>query len=355
METPTTPLLNKIKPSILRKAVTIAMRAKRMVMVYGPPGIGKSSQIAQLAEEFNMMLLDIRLSQIDSSELNGFPVLEGPKADYKPFAMFPLEGEPLPLDENGKEMAGWILFLDEFNASEESTQKAAYKIALDRYVGMNQLHSRCLVIGAGNREEDNALIEEASSAMVSRQIHLELMSDPDSFLMWANKNKLDYRVTGYIERNPAKLNTFNPAIQNAERTYPCERTWHFASDCIINGGGDLDDPAIRALIAGSIGSGPAMDFINWTKVFNDLPTIDEIMASPDSAKLPEEPGARFAIAGYISSHATKHNFESLLTYMERLPVEYQVVMFKYLNPRDPSLVLLPISVEWLSKHGEKIF
>lgn len=347
--------LHKVKPKVLRTALAIAMKAKRMVMIYGPPGIGKSSHIHAIAKEYNCKLIDLRISQIDSCDLNGFPNLSGEKADYKPFAMFPLAGDPLPVDENGKEMNGWILFLDEMNAGEIPTTKASYKVALDRQVGMYDLHERCLVVAAGNREEDNALIEESSEAMVSRQIHLELLSDPDYWLMWANGDGLDYRVTGYIERNPMKLNTFNPAVQNAEMTYPCERTWHFVSDMLTHSDGDLDNPAVRALIAGCIGSGPAMDFINWTKVFNDIPTIQEIVASPETANLPDEPGHRFAIAGYISSHATEYNFEALLKYVGRLPVEYQVVMFKYLHPRAPDLILLPCSVNWLAEHGDKIF
>ena len=346
--------LHKVKPNILKESITIAMKARRMVMIYGPPGIGKSAVVAEISNDFNMKLIDLRLSQIESSDLNGFPDLSGEKADYKPFAMFPLAGDPLPLDENGKEMNGWTLFLDEFNAAERPTQKAAYKVALDRMIGGLALHDRCLVIGAGNREEDNALIEEQSSAMVSRLIHLELLSDAPSWLMWANKAHLDYRVTGYIERNPMKLNTFNPAVQSVEMTYPCERTWHFVSD-MLKYGTDIDSPAVRALIAGSIGSGPALDFLNWLKVFEELPSINDIVQEPNTAKLPEEAGAKFAVAGYISSHADEFNFEALLTYMTRMPLEYCVVMMRYLHPRNPSLILMPCATEWLQENGELIF
>ena len=330
------------------------MKAKRMIMIYGPPGIGKSAIVAEVAKSYNMKLVDVRLSQLDSCDLNGFPMIDGERASYKPMSIFPLKGDPLPKDENGNELAGWILFLDEFNAAELPTQKAGYKVSLDRYVGEQELHERCLVIGAGNREQDNALIEEQSSATISRIIHVELLSDADSWLLWANANNIDYRITGYIERNKQKLNTFNPLMQSPEAMYPCERTWHFASDMLLHGG-DVDSPEVKALIAGSIGSGPALEFLNWIKVFQDFPTIEEIVASPSNAKLPEEASAMFAVAGYISSHANEFNFEALLKYMKRLGVEYQVVMFKYLHPRDPSLILMPCSTEWLQEHGELIF
>jgi hypothetical protein len=345
--------INVVAPSLLKACIPIAMKTKRMLYISGPPGIGKSAMVAQAAKTYNMKLIDIRLSQLDSCDLNGFPTIGDQKATYTPMAMFPLETDPLPIDENGKEMAGWFLFMDEFNAGERPTQKAAYKVSLDKMHGDHKIHNRCLIIGAGNREEDNALVEEMGSATQTRMIHLELVSTPPEWLIYANKMKFDYRVTTYLQQNPMKLNTFDPNVETQEHTFPCERTWHFVSDLLKHC--EIDSPEAKALIAGAIGSGPALEFLNWTAVFDKLPSIEEITTSPTTALLPEETGALFSLAGMLSSHATLTNLDALVTYMGRTPLEYQVVCFKYMNARDSSLFLQPILATWLIEHGERIF
>jgi len=43
------------------------------VMLWGPPGIGKSQMVAQVAVEQNVDVIDIRLSQMEPSDLRGIP------------------------------------------------------------------------------------------------------------------------------------------------------------------------------------------------------------------------------------------------------------------------------------------
>ena len=43
------------------------------VMLWGPPGVGKSQMVAQVAETNNIPVIDIRLSQMEPSDLRGIP------------------------------------------------------------------------------------------------------------------------------------------------------------------------------------------------------------------------------------------------------------------------------------------
>ena len=43
------------------------------VMIWGPPGVGKSQLVSQVAEKHDRMLIDIRLSQMEPSDLRGIP------------------------------------------------------------------------------------------------------------------------------------------------------------------------------------------------------------------------------------------------------------------------------------------
>ena len=50
--------------------ITAAIKAKVVPMLKGSPGIGKSQIIWQIAAAYNLMVIDLRLSQCDPTDLN---------------------------------------------------------------------------------------------------------------------------------------------------------------------------------------------------------------------------------------------------------------------------------------------
>ena len=76
--------------------VTMAMKAKLVSMIHGDPGIGKSDIVKAIAKQFKLFLIDIRLSQCDPTDLNGFPYFKpgDKRATYVPLDMFPLTDTP---------------------------------------------------------------------------------------------------------------------------------------------------------------------------------------------------------------------------------------------------------------------
>jgi MoxR-like ATPase len=60
----------KVKPSQLKELLTDALLAGVVPMVSSSPGMGKSSIAQQIADEYDLELIDIRLAQCDPTELN---------------------------------------------------------------------------------------------------------------------------------------------------------------------------------------------------------------------------------------------------------------------------------------------
>jgi MoxR-like ATPase len=50
--------------------ITTAMKAKLVTMISGDPGIGKSAIVHDIAEQYKLELVDVRLSQCDPTDLN---------------------------------------------------------------------------------------------------------------------------------------------------------------------------------------------------------------------------------------------------------------------------------------------
>ncbi len=92
------------------------------VMIWGAPGIGKSSIVAQIAQECDLDFVDVRLSQLAPTDLRGLPVAENGISKWYP---------PEFLPRNGK----GILFLDELNMAPPAMQGVAQQLILDRRVG----------------------------------------------------------------------------------------------------------------------------------------------------------------------------------------------------------------------------
>lgn len=328
-------------PVTFKKAkdlVTKNIIAKIVPFLRGSPGVGKSSMIQEIANEFELKLIDFRLSQADPTDLSGFPTITpGGTASYVPMDIFPLENTPFPINAaTGQPYKGWLLFFDEFNSAGLAVQKATYKVILDRMIGQHHLHKNVAIVCAGNLETDNAITSKLSTAMQSRLAHIELTKDNHKeWLQWAGAAHIDYRITSFINFKPDILNAFKP--DHAEYTFPCQRTWEFVSRLIVN------EPSLSAvdhaaLIAGVIGEGAAHEFIGFTQVFNQLPDINDILANPKTAKLPTDPSSTFAVTGLLANHADATNAQAIIGYASRLPTEFTMLAMTDACRRNPQFV-----------------
>ena len=115
------------------------------LMIWGAPGIGKSSVVQMVAQQHDLDLIDLRISQLAPTDLRGLPVPENNKAKWYPPEFLPTEGKG-------------ILFLDEINMAPPAIQGIAQQLILDRRVGSYEVPEGWFIWGAGNRKEDFASV-----------------------------------------------------------------------------------------------------------------------------------------------------------------------------------------------------
>lgn len=322
------------------------LRAQLVPMLLGSPGIGKSGLAHQLAAEYNLQLIDLRLAQCDPTDLAGFPSLEGGRADYLPMRHFPIKGDPLP---PGKD--GWLLLLDEITSAPAAIQAASYKLILDRMVGSHPLHERCLMMAAGNRETDGAIVETMSTALQSRLVHLDLTVDMDQWIDWATEHQIDHRITDFVKFKPDQLYTFR--ADHTDHTYACPRTWEFANRLMTDQ--DLFDPIMVPVLSGTISEGVAREFITFCRIYQDLPTIPQIMARPKELVVPEEPSILFALTGTLAHHINTTNATALMQFIDRLPMEFQVVCLRETVRRHRELISHVALQSWIQRWARELF
>lgn len=321
------------------------IRAKLVPMLVGSPGCGKSQIIYQIAKDYNLKVIDLRLAQCDPTDLAGFPTVEGGKSDYVPMKHFPVEGDPVPAG-----YSGWLLFLDELTSAPPAIQAAAYKLILDRQVGSHNLHKNVAIVAAGNLETDNAIVQPMSTALQSRLSHLELIVDPKEWNEWAATNGIDHRITDYIKFKPGQLYTFSP--DHTDKTYACPRTWEFANRVLqVTTDGA---PERLPMLAGTLSEGVAREFTTFCKIYADLPKVAQIVNNPDAVKVPQEPSILFALTGSLAHNATAENMDQLMKFINRLPVEFQVVTMRETIQRNKTMMSHPAVRTWIANSATNI-
>ncbi|MBL63432.1 MAG: ATPase [Opitutae bacterium] len=263
------------------------------VMIWGAPGIGKSTIVATVAEDQKIDRVDLRLSQLAPSDLRGLPV---PEKETRTANWYPPDF--LPREGSG------ILFLDEINMAPPVVQGIAQQLVLDRKVGNYELPTGWHVWAAGNRKEDRAAVFDFSSALANRFLHLEIDPDFDSFRDWGIHEGVDDRILSFLALRVALLHKMDSNSPN----WPSPRTWAKA-DVLLKA--DLD-------ISPAVGNAAASEFRAYLEIFDQLPNIDLILNGQGEAlDFPSEPSRRYAVTYGLGARAKKkahilHSFSWLV-------------------------------------------
>lgn len=236
-------------------------------MIWGAPGIGKSSIVAQIAELHDLEVIDLRLSQLAPTDLRGLPVAENGLAKWFPPEFLPNTGKG-------------ILFLDEINMASPAMQGIAQQLILDRQVGTYRVPEGWFVWAAGNRKSDRAAVFEMPSALANRFIHLDLVVDLDSFKSWGLRNGISEEILAFLSFRPALLHS----LDAKSVAWPSPRSW-FMADRL---------KSLDLSIETAVGIGPCEEFNAFCAVYDTLPDLELILSGQGKVKFPIEPSARYA-------------------------------------------------------------
>jgi hypothetical protein len=332
-----------LKPSELSEALITSIKIKRPAFVSGPPGVGKSRIIAATAASIGYELRDIRASLLDPVDLRGLPIVHGGRAKWAAPEWWPTNESVAA----GLAKEFGVIFWDELNAAPQSTQTAAYQAILDRRLGEAVLADGWAQIAAGNRLVDRAAAQRMSRALANRFVHIEAKSDLGDWCTWAFSAGVMPMVIAFLKFRPDMLNS-DP--DPAAMAFCTPRSWEFVSDIMKS----KPAPMVEyALIEGAVGEAAAQQAYAYFKLFRTLPNIDAILLNPAKAPVPaaDDPATRWAVAFALSSRADANNWSRIITYLERMPEEYNVLAVRAAVGRDAALASTVEFNEWGTRHA----
>ena len=249
----------------------------RPVFIWGAPGIGKSALVEKFAEDVGLPCVSLLGSQLAPEDIIGIPQIRGNVSEFLPPKMIARE-DP------------YVLFLDELNACSQEVQKAFYSLIYERRVGEYHLPEGSIVIGAGNRAQDSAIVKMMSSALINRMFHVQLKPDTKLWLTWAYENGLHPLVTDYITQRPDHLFSEPP---KTEEPFSTPRSWHMLSDALKSydtKGESLSEPVLRKLSYGCVSPQHAGMFVAFTKQMKNKYLLSDVIKG--TAHWPDRPEDR---------------------------------------------------------------
>ena len=249
----------------------------RPVFIWGAPGIGKSALVEKFAAEVGIPCVSLLGSQLAPEDIIGIPQIQDDVSTFLPPKMIARK-EP------------YVLFLDELNACSHEVQKAFYSLIHERRIGEYHLPAGSIVIGAGNRAQDSAIVKTMSSALINRMFHVQLKADPKQWLNWAYEEDLHPWVINYITQRPDHLFSEPP---KTEEPYSTPRSWHMLSDALKEyhaEEGNMPEPMFKMITYGCISVSHAGMFMAFVKQLGNTHLLSDIIKG--EAKWPAKPEER---------------------------------------------------------------
>lgn len=262
----------------------------RPVFIWGAPGIGKSALVEHFASEVGLECVSLLGSQLAPEDIIGVPQIVAGKSRFCPPRMI-ARSEP------------YCLFLDELNACSPEVQKAFYSLIHERRVGEYTMPEGSIIIGAGNRAQDSAIVKTMSSALINRMVHVHLSVSHRDWLEWAYGANIHPLVLDYIQLRPDHLWSQPP---KHEEPFSTPRSWHILSDVLHSFGDTIGEEMFDGLAFGCLSPHHATQLKAFRKQVQQKYKITAILKG--EASFPHEPENRdvlYFLAQSFRAHLIK--------------------------------------------------
>lgn len=261
------------------------------VMLWGPPGVGKSQMIAQIGQRHNVPVIDIRLSQMEPSDLRGIPFRDNNKVEWAIPSMLP---------DKALHGTTGILFLDEITSAVPSVSAAAYQLILDRKLGDYEVPDGWAIFAAGNRQGDRGVTYTMPAPLANRFSHFEVELNLDDWVAWAYKSGIDERIIAFLRFRPELLFDFDPAHNPV--AFPSPRSWEFAHRGLQK---FMNHPRLLlGTLQACVGDAAGIELKAFVDSLDQMPDLDAILRGED-VKSPKEIDLQYAVASALVGRAIK--------------------------------------------------
>ncbi len=291
----------------------VAVAAGVPVLLWGPPGTGKSSVVQELAQAMGWPCEVVIASIREPSDFAGLPIVVDGGVRFAP----PTWATSLAASGRG------LLFLDEISTAPPAVQAALLRVVLERNVGDLQLPDDVVVVAAANPPDQAADGWDLSAPLANRFCHLDWATDaatvaegftagfptPEVPDLGPDRSLIGGRVRTRSRAEVATFLLLRPGVVTAPptdraaagRAWPSPRTWEMAADLLAATRVVGTSAEVRAaLVCGCVGQGVGIEFLAWLAEL-DLPDPESVLADPAAFELPERGDRAYAVLTSVAA------------------------------------------------------
>jgi len=235
------------------------------------------------------------------------------------------------------------LILEEYSDSTMPMQNAFCRVILDRHAGQLPLSDELYIIGTGNRTEDKSGANRVSTKFHNRTRIYDLDVAIEPWSQWALDVGIDVVLIQFLRFRPNLLMDFDPN----RACNPTPRKWEDVALIPTN----LPNHLYFGSVAGDVGEGAAAEYTGFRRIYEGLPNIDALLLNPAKMEVPTDPAVLFALSGALAHKSSKDNFDRVWEYVQRMPVDFQVMTVCDVSKLKPEVRNTKAFVQFATKNS----
>ena len=336
----------------------------KCIYLTSAPGRGKTSTIMaavpKVAKELGLNL--------------GITVLQGPllnPADTVGY-LVPTKGEEGRIESKYTEPFWWrtdegkrlndydggIVFIDEIDKADMDVKKMIGEMALSGRCGVHKLPKGWVVWMAGNRAGDRSGSTKELDHLINRRFEVGITDDLVGWEDWALSHGVHPSGIAFAMQNPQIV--FPDSLPDRQGPFCTPRSLVATIEMLTTLAGNTGEGKLATLptdtdaiemAAGGIGQAAAAQLFAMLRLESELPTLEEIIKSPDTTRLPTKADAQMLVCYKLAHVAEAASLEPVIQYIERLPADFAVTFAKALVKRDPLFAAKPAMMAWVRRNS----
>ncbi len=270
--------------------LTIPTQRQRPVFLMGPPGIGKTAIVEQIAQEMGLPLVSYSMTHHTRQSALGLPFIREREFDGQSFRVSEYTMSEIiaavydKMEQTGQREG--ILFLDEINCVSETLAPSMLQFLQYKVFGQHRVPEGWIVVTAGNPPEYNQSVREFDVVTWDRLKRINVEADFDTWRNWAVEQGVHPAVLSYLDIRKTDFYLLETTADG--RSFVTPRGWVDLSD-MLKLYAQLGIKAEYHLVSqylqdDQISRTFSHYFDLWTKYRSDY-QIDSILAGKASAEI----------------------------------------------------------------------
>lgn len=205
----------------------VPVEKQRPLLLIGPPGIGKTAIMKQIAEETGEGLVAYSMTHHTRQSAIGLPVLaekeyDGVKRTVTEYTMSEILSSMYDyIERTGKKQG--IMFLDEINCVSETLTPVMLQLLQNKTFGTYRVPDGWVIVAAGNPPEYNRSVHEFDMATLDRVKVVDVEPDLDIWRGYALKRGIHKAVRAFLSVYPENFYVIRDTRR--EQAYVTARGW----------------------------------------------------------------------------------------------------------------------------------